>query len=107
MPSAINFRANGRFFRLSDIAKVRRAYVDPQQPMFRLNGTPAIGLGISMAKNGNVLTFGEHMKERLAKLTATLPVGIVSHLVADQPHVVEEAVGEFVARVRALGCVDH
>ena len=94
--NAINFRANGRFFRLSDIAKVRRAYVDPQQPMFRFNGRPAIGLGISMAKNGNVLTFGEHMKERLAKLTGTLPVGIESHLVADQPHVVEEAVGEFV-----------
>ena len=94
--NTINFRANGRFFRLSDIAKVRRAYADPQQPMFRFNGAPAIGLGISMAKNGNVLTFGEHMKERLAKPTATLPVGIESHLVADQPHVVEEAVGEFV-----------
>jgi multidrug efflux pump len=92
----INFRANGRFFHLSDIAKVRRAYVDPQQPMFRFNGTPAIGLAISMAKNGNVLAFGEHMKERLAKLTASLPVGIESHLVADQPQVVEEAVGEFV-----------
>ena len=73
--NAINFRANGRFFRLSDIAKVRRAYVDPQQPMFRFNGTPAIGLGISMAKNGNVLTFGEHMKERLAKLTGDLARG--------------------------------
>ena len=75
---------------------MRRAYVDPQQPMFRYNGTPAIGLAISMAKNGNVLAFGEHMKERLAKLTADLPVGIESHLVADQPHVVEEAVGEFI-----------
>ena len=25
---AVNFRVNGRFFRLSDIAKVRRTYVD-------------------------------------------------------------------------------
>ena len=93
---AVNFRVNGRFFRLSDIAKVRRTYVDPQQPMFRYNGTPAIGLAISMTKNANVLAFGEHIKERLAKLTASLPVGIESHLVADQPHVVEEAVGEFI-----------
>jgi multidrug efflux pump subunit AcrB len=94
--NAINFRVNGRFFRLSDIAKVRRTYVDPQQPMFRFNGTPAIGLAISMTKNANVLEFGEHVKERLAQLTAALPVGIESHLVADQPQVVEEAVGEFV-----------
>ena len=93
---AVNFRVNGRFFRLSDIAKVRRTYVDPQQPLFRYNGTSAVGLAISMTKNANVLAFGEHMKERLAKLTTGLPVGIEAHLVADQPHVVEEAVGEFV-----------
>jgi multidrug efflux pump subunit AcrB len=93
---AVNFRVNGRFFRLSDIAKVRRDYVDPQQPMFRYNGTPAIGLAISMRKNADVLAFGEHIKERLAEVTADLPVGVEAHLVADQPQVVEEAVGEFI-----------
>ena len=72
---AVNFRVNGRFFRLSDIAKVRRDYVDPQQPMFRYNGIPAIGLAISMKKNADVLAFGEHIKERLARVTADLPVG--------------------------------
>ena len=93
---AVNFRVNGQFFRLSDIARIRRGYVDPQQPMFRYNGTPAIGLAISMTKNADVLAFGEHIKQRLAKLTADLPVGIETHLVADQPEVVEEAVGEFI-----------
>ena len=87
---------NGRFFRLSDIAKVQRGYADPQQPIFRSNGRPAIGLAISMRKNGDVLAFGEHLKERLNTVTADLPVGIESHLVANQPEVVEEAVGEFV-----------
>ena len=93
---AVNFRVNGQFFRLSDIARIRRGYVDPQQPMFRYNGTPAIGLAISMTKNADVLAFGEHIKQRLARLTADLPVGIETHLVADQPEVVEEAVGEFI-----------
>ena len=73
---AINFRFNGRFFRLSDIAKVQRGYADPQQPIFRYNGRSAIGLAISMRKNGDVLAFGEHLKERLAKATADLPAGI-------------------------------
>jgi len=93
---AVNFRANGQFFRLSDIAKIRRGYTDPQQPTFRYNGAPAIGLAISMTKNADVLAFGEHIKERLAKLTADLPVGVETHVVADQPEVVEEAVGEFI-----------
>src|SRR6476469_8604098 len=52
---AINFRFNGRFFRLSDIAKVQRAYADPQQPIFRYNGRSAVGLAVSMRKNGDVL----------------------------------------------------
>lgn len=93
---AVNFRFNGRFFRLSDIAKVHRDYVDPQQPMFRYNGAPAIGLAISMTKNADVLAFGEHIKDRLEKVKRDLPVGVESHLVADQPQVVEEAVGEFI-----------
>jgi multidrug efflux pump len=93
---AINFRFNGRFFRLSDIAKVQRGYADPQQPMFRYNGRDAVGLAISMRKNGDVLAFGEHLKDRLAKAVADLPAGIEPHLVANQPEVVEEAVGEFI-----------
>ncbi len=93
---AINFRANGRSFRLSDIAKVRRDYVDPPAPMFRFNGQPAIGLAVSMAKSGDALALGEHMKERMEVIRSALPIGIEPHLVADQPKVVEEAVSEFV-----------
>src|SRR6202023_1630545 len=103
---AVNFRVNGRFFRLSDIVKVRRDYVDPQQPMFRYNGIPAVGLAISMRKNADVLAFGEHLKDRLARVTTDLPVGIQSHLVADQPQIVEEAVGEFIKTlIEAIGIV--
>ena len=93
---AINFRFNGRFFRLSDIAKVQRGYADPQQPMFRYNGRDAVGLAMSMRKNGDVLAFGEHVKKRLTKVTADLPAGIETHLVANQPKVVQQAVGEFI-----------
>jgi multidrug efflux pump subunit AcrB len=92
---AINIRVNNRFFRLSDIAEVKRSYVDPPQPMFRFNGQAAIGLAISMTTGGDVLALGKNVKERMAALTRELPVGIDIHLVADQPHVVDEAVGEF------------
>ncbi len=91
----VNFRVGDRFFRLSDIATVRRSYVEPPQPMFRYNGEPAIGLAISMTAGGDVLALGESVKHEVEKLTADLPIGIDIHLVADQPVVVEEAVGEF------------
>ena len=92
---AINFRFQDRFIRLSDIATVRRGYADPQQPVFRYNGEPAIGLAVSMAAGGDVLALGHNVKARAAELARDLPVGIDMHLVADQPAVVHEAVGEF------------
>lgn len=92
---AINFRHNNRFFRLTDVATVRRGYADPPQPQFRYNGQPAIGLAVSMAANGDVEALGANIKRRMGELMADLPIGIDTHLVADQPHVVHEAVGEF------------
>ncbi len=92
---AINIRSNNRFFRLSDIAQVKRGYVDPPQPMFRYKGDPAIGLAISMAAGGDALALGTNIRRRAQQVTTNLPVGIDIHLVADQPHVVKEAVGEF------------
>ena len=37
---AVNFVSGDRIFRLGDIATVRRGFVDPPQPMFRVNGQP-------------------------------------------------------------------
>jgi multidrug efflux pump len=92
---AVNFRAGDRFFRLGDIATVRRAYVDPPQPMFRFNGEPAIGLAVAMTSGGDVEALGRNVKARMGELARELPVGVDVHLVADQPHVVKEAVGAF------------
>ena len=103
---AINLRVNDQFFRLSDVADIRRGYVDPPQPMFRFNGQPAIGLAIAMRKGGNLLNFGEELKTKMRKVEATLPIGVGVHLVSDQPRVVEKAVGGFTeALVEAIAIV--
>ncbi|PSJ56206.1 efflux RND transporter permease subunit [Pseudaminobacter soli (ex Li et al. 2025)] len=91
----IDLRINDRFFRLSDIATIRRGYVDPPQALFRVNGQPAIGLAIGMKTGANLLEFGKALKEQMDKIIDELPVGVGVHLVADQPIVVEEAVGGF------------
>ncbi|MFL5267285.1 MAG: efflux RND transporter permease subunit [Stellaceae bacterium] len=91
----INFFANGKFFRLADVATIQEGYSDPPQPIFRFDGELAIGLAISMAQGGNNLVFGEAVAHRMAEITANLPIGIEPHLVADQSIVVEEAVGGF------------
>jgi multidrug efflux pump subunit AcrB len=91
----VNLYANGRFYRLADVATIRRDYADPPQPMFRFNGEPAIGLAIAMVPGGDNLRFGADVRRKVFEIAADLPIGIEPHLVADQPSVVERAVGGF------------
>ncbi|WP_114948087.1 efflux RND transporter permease subunit [Microvirga calopogonii] len=91
----LNLRINDRFFRLSDIATIRRGYVDPPQALFRFNGQPAIGLAIGMKTGANLLEFGKALEKQMDRIIGELPIGVGVHLVADQPVVVEEAVGGF------------
>jgi multidrug efflux pump subunit AcrB len=92
---AINIASNGRLIRLGDIADVRRAYVDPPQPMFRVNGKPAIGLGIAMRDGGDILTLGRNIQRTMDEIVADLPIGIEPTLVSDQSNIVRTAIGEF------------
>ena len=102
----VNFVVDGRIFRLSDIATVKRGYSDPPQPLFRYNGTPAIELGIAMRSGGDVLALGRNVDAAMTKITANLPVGIEPRLVADQPRVVESAVNDFMeALLEAIAIV--
>jgi multidrug efflux pump subunit AcrB len=92
---AVNFLSNGRLIRLRDIAQVRRSYADPPQPMFRVNGQPAIGLAIAMSEGGDILALGRNIKAEIHDAIADLPLGIEPTLVSDQPAVVRTAIGEF------------
>ena len=78
----INFAVGGRMLRLSDIAEVRRAFADPPQPLFRVNGEPAIGLAIAMRDGGDILALGQNIKKVMAEVTANLPIGIEPKLVS-------------------------
>src|SRR5260221_5392521 len=102
----VNFVANGKIFRLSDIATIKRTYSDPPQPMFRFNGQPAIGIGISMRAGGDVLALGKNIEQAMSEIRADLPVGIEPHLAADQPKVVKAAVDDFMEALwEAIGIV--
>jgi multidrug efflux pump len=92
---AVNIASNGRLVRLGDIAEVRRVYVDPPQPMFRVNGKPAIGVAIAMRDGGDILALGRNLRQTLDDIVADLPMGIEPVLVADQSFVVRSAIGEF------------
>ncbi|MBS7792959.1 efflux RND transporter permease subunit [Roseococcus sp. SDR] len=92
---AVNFVIGERVFRLTDIATIRRGFADPPQPMFRVNGTPAIGLAIAMREAGDILALGKNIQAAITEIRAGLPIGIEATLVADQAVTVDEAIGDF------------
>jgi len=90
-----NFPSNGRLIRLRDIAEMRRSLSDPPQPLFRVNGKPAIGLAIAMKDGGDILALGQNVRKAIDSGMANVPLGIDVTLVSNQPEVVKHAIGEF------------
>ncbi|WP_129992210.1 MULTISPECIES: efflux RND transporter permease subunit [unclassified Rahnella] len=93
---AVTLHIAGRYIPLTDIATISRQDAEPPSPAFRVNGQPAIGLAISMASTGNMLSFGKALNDRMAAIGAQLPHGIEMVKVADQSTVVSQAVSGFI-----------
>jgi multidrug efflux pump len=91
----VNFLAGDRLLRLGDIAEVRRGFVDPPQPLFRVNGQRAIGMAIAMRESGDILQLGDNLNKAMKAATADLPLGIEPILVADQAVTVDVAINDF------------
>ena len=89
-------RANGRLFRLGDIARVQRGYADPPQPKMRFQGKEALGIGVSMVKGGDIIELGANLDGAIERLRRDLPVGLELAQVTSQPQAVQRSVNEFV-----------
>jgi multidrug efflux pump len=89
-------RANGRLFRLGDIARVQRGYADPPQPKMRFQGQEAFGIGVSMVKGGDIIELGANLDGEIDRLRRDLPVGLELAEVTSQPQAVQRSVNEFV-----------
>ena len=98
--------SNGRVFRLGDIATVTHGFVDPPTFVARQEGKPAIGIGVVTTKGANILELGKEVEKATADFMKAVPQGVNVEQIADQPKVVERAVGEFVhSFIEALAIV--
>jgi multidrug efflux pump subunit AcrB len=102
----VTLNEGGRLIRLGDIAEIKRGVVDPPQPMFRVNGRPAVGLAVSMRNQGDILALGENIRAEMADIRKELPVGIETTLVADQSAIVDNAIDDFLISLwQAIGII--
>jgi multidrug efflux pump len=88
-------RVGAHSLRLGDIAAVTRRYEDPPVTEIRSHGEPAVLLGVSLAKGGDVLALGRDVAAAIDALQRTLPVGLEVRRIHDQPSIVQKAVRLF------------
>jgi multidrug efflux pump len=88
-------RANGRLFRLGDLATVTRGFADPPQPKMRFMGRDAIGVAVSMVPRGDIIALGQALDETVRRIQSGLPVGLELDRVNDQPTAVKRSIQEF------------
>src|SRR6185369_9090976 len=91
----LSIRANGRLFRLGDIARVYRGYADPPQPKVRYQGRDVVAIAVSMAPGGDIIELGRHLTEVTQKIQSTLPVGLDLVQYSNQPSAVAKSIREF------------
>jgi multidrug efflux pump len=88
-------RIGAHSLRLGDIAEVTRRYEDPPATEIRSQGEPAVLLGVSLAKGGDVLAMGREVAVAMDRLQSSLPVGMEIRQIHDQPGIVSRAVTLF------------
>ena len=97
---------DGKVFRLGDIATVTHGYEDPGTYFVRQKGQPALLVGVVMQKGGNIIDLGKNLTGAVTTFESNLPAGVEVEQIADQPRVVEHAIGEFTRSfLEALGIV--
>ena len=81
---------------LRDVAEVVRGYQEPPPNKLRYDGENAVGIAVSTAQGGNVVTMGEAIKDKFREIEDRIPLGIDFGVVSMQSDSVTTAINNFV-----------
>lgn len=85
--------SDGKQFRLGDIARIEREYRTPPASLMRVNGSRAIGIGISTEAESDVVKVGRAVSSYLAD--TSLPLGIRIEVLYPEDRIAREATNTF------------
>lgn len=86
---------DGKMVRVGDIARVERAFSEPQRNGFFVDGKPALAICMAMESSAIVPDVGEAVDERLAEAMKNVPAGFHTEKIFFQPDKVDEAISSF------------
>ena len=79
---------------LGDLGTLDRVYEDPSEYV-RIDGQKTILLAVEMHDANNIVTFGHDLRATLDRVQQTLPPDVHLDLIANQPRVVSDRIGDF------------
>ncbi len=97
--TVISLPGSDEILYLSDIAEVKRGYVDPPASMVHSSGRKALGIAISMREGGNNIALGEKVEETLKRIKNSYPYGVEFDVVNFSPTEVENKVNSFASNL--------
>lgn len=87
---------DGREVRLGDIAKIEKGYYDPPSSLMRVDGLPAIGIGVATGAKDNVVAVGERVDESLEQIKQLIPIGLEIKPIYPEDKIAGEANNGFI-----------
>ena len=97
--TVISLPGSNEILYLSDIADIKRGYVDPPASIVHSSGTKALGIAISMRDGGNNIELGENVKTTLEHIKNSYPYGIEFEIINFSPKEVENKVNSFASNL--------
>jgi multidrug efflux pump len=92
-------RVHGHDVRLGDIARVTHGYADPPGEYMRFDHANVLGIGVTMAPDGDVIELGKALDVKVRELQRALPAGLKLIQVASMPQAVARSIDDFVEAV--------
>lgn len=88
--------ADGKQYRLGDVARVQRGYREPVSLRLKVDGRDAIGIAVATDAEEDVVKVGAAVDERIAHITAQLPVGMDIVALYSENRIAAEANYDFI-----------
>lgn len=87
--------ADGKQYRLGDMARVERTYVEPPQIRMWVDGRRAIGVAVASAADRDIVKVGDEVEDAIADFASSLPVGVDVETIYPENRIAREATNDF------------
>ena len=90
---------DGKQYRLGDIARVERSYIEPSKLKMWVDGHEAIGIAIASDPQRDIVAVGEEVERVVECISASLPIGMEIATIYPENRIAREATNDFLTNL--------